>query len=147
MSHLKDVLKDASKRASLVQDCATLVDEEVAQKSGLSGLAVKGAYGIVKRVKPGLIAEVVDKLLEAFVERLDPFYTDYKAQAGSQSLAAFWVGRSNEIANALLAITDERAERADNNVLKGAYKKLRPSGVKHVQAAVPGIARVVSKYV
>jgi hypothetical protein len=147
MPKLKELLLDGAKRAQVVQDCATLVDDEVAQKGGLSGLAVKGAYGIVKRVKPGLIAEVVDKLLNEFVDKLEPFYADFQSKAGAQSLAAYWVTRSGDVANALLAITDARAEKADNNVLKGAYKKLRPSGVKHVQSAVPGIARVINKHV
>jgi hypothetical protein len=147
MSQLKDVLLKGDKRADLVRDCATLVNEEVASKSGLSGLAVKGAFGLVKRVKPALIEEVVDKLLGEFVDKLDPLYADYKKNAGSQSLAAYWVSRSDDVAKALLSITDERAAKTDNSVLKGAYGKLRPSGVKHVQAAVPGIARVITKYV
>lgn len=147
MSQLKDVLLKGDKRAELIADCVTLVNEEVASKSGLSGLAVKGAFGIVKRVKPTLIEDVVDKLLGEFVDKLEPLYSDYKTKAGGQALSAYWVSRSEDVAKALLAITDERAEKTDNSVLKGAYSRLRPSGVKHVQAAVPGIARVITKYV
>lgn len=147
MSQLKDVLLKGDKRPDLVRDCVALVNEEVASKSGLSGFAVKTAFGIVKRVKPNLVEEVVDKLLGEFVDKLDPLYAEFKNKGGGQSLSAYWVSRSEDVAKALLAITDERAEKTDNSALKGAYGKLRPSGVKHVQAAVPGIAGVITKYV
>jgi hypothetical protein len=146
MGNLKDVIADAGRRAQVVQDCATLVDTEVSHKGGISGLAVKGAYAIVKKVKPGIVPELVDKLLEEFVAQLDPFCGAFKAQ-GQGTLEGYLTERASEVASALLTATDARAAKADNRTLKGAYDKLRPTGVKHVEAAVPGIGRVLSKYV
>ncbi|HET6346337.1 MAG TPA: hypothetical protein VFH51_15490 [Myxococcota bacterium] len=146
MGNLKDIIGDAGRRAQVVQDCANLVDTEVSNKGGISGLAVKGAYAIVKKVKPGIVPELVDKLLEEFVAQLDPFCEAFKAQ-GQGSLEGYLSGRATEVASALLKTTDARAAKADNRTLKGAYEKLRPTGVKHVEAAIPGIGRVLSKYV
>ena len=54
--------------------------------------------------------------------------------------------RAGEVADALLAISDERAARAKNQGLKKAYEKLRPTGKKHVEAAVPRVGRLIAKY-
>jgi hypothetical protein len=147
MAKLKDILLDSAKRGQVVHDCAQLVDEEVSNKGGLSGMAVKAAYAVVKRIKPGIVGELVDKLMDEFVSNLEPFYADFQAKGGGATLAAYLQGRSSEVTSALLNITDARAAKADNRTLKSAYEKLRPTAVKHTEAAVPGIARVLSKYV
>jgi hypothetical protein len=50
------------------------------------------------------------------------------------------------VSEALLAITDGRAQRAKNQAVKGTYEKLRPTAKKHVEAAVPRIGRLVAKH-
>jgi hypothetical protein len=145
MATLKEILLAPSRRPAVVNDCVELVDSEVASKSGLTGMAVKAAYMVVKKLKPGMIREAVDSLLDEFVERMEPFYADC-LKAG-QTVEAFFGGRAETIANALLGVTDAKAARAKNRTIKSAYERLRPTGVKHTAAAVPGIARVIRKHV
>ena len=57
---LSDVLKDDAKKNAIVNDCCTLLDEEVASKGGLSGLAVKAGYSAVKGIKPGFVKHTVE---------------------------------------------------------------------------------------
>lgn len=147
MATLNEILSDKARRSQVVADCAQLVDEEVRGKSGLSGIAVKGAYAIVKKVKPNVVDDAVGRLLDPFAEQLDPFYQGFLREGINQPFAAYLVPRASEVANALLKITDERAERADNKALRSAYQKLRPTAVKHVEAAVPGIGRVIAKHI
>lgn len=142
---LKEVISEAGKRPAVVDDCVRLIDEEVKSKGGLSGVAVKGAYTVVKAVKPGIIREAADRLLDPFVDKLDPFYAEWKG-AGRGSFDGFLAGRKTEVANALLGVTDERAAKAENQTLKKAYQKLRPKAVGHVESAVPGIARIIEKH-
>ena len=146
MGKLQDILLDSSKRPQVVADCAQLVDQEVSSKGGLSGLAVKGGYALVKKIKPGIVPEAVDRLLNDFVAQLDPFHEAFVAK-GSGDLASYLQSRAGEVAAALLNITDSKVSKAENRTIKSAYEKLRPTGAKHVEAAVPGIARVLSKYV
>ena len=146
MAGLQEILLDAGRRAQVVRDCVQLVDDEVAAKGGLSGLAVKGAYAIVKKIKPGIVQDAVDKLLDEFVQNLAPFHAAFQTSGGT-SLATYLQDRANEVASALLKITDARAEKAENRTIRAAYDKLRPTGVKHVEAAVPGIAKVLNKYI
>jgi len=134
------------KRPAVIADCLQLIDSEVASKKGLGGMAVKGAYAVVKRIKPGIIREAVDNLLDDFIAVLDPFYAEFVLQ-GATSLESFLVTRGATVADALLGVTDKRAQKANNRTLKKAYDKLRPTGVRHTQAAVPGLARVVQRHV
>lgn len=136
---------EESRRESVVDDCVALVDSEVASKSGLSGAAVKGAYALVKKIKPSIITEAVERLLDPFVAKLDPYYVEF-TRGDETDLVNYMQQRSDGIASSLLEVTDARIDGAQNRTIQKAYHKLRPSGEKHVQAAVPGIARVIAKH-
>jgi hypothetical protein len=143
MSTLNEVLAQPGTRTQVVADCEKLIDEEVSSK-GLMGIPIKAAYAIVKAVKPGFVPEVIDHMLDDFSTRLDPLYQQAKAR--NEPVSANFAARPGEVAEALLAITDARAQRAKNQAIKGAYEKLRGSAKKHVEAAVPRIGRLVEKY-
>jgi hypothetical protein len=144
MPTLKEILLVPGNRPKVIADCVKVIEEEVDSKTGLTGLAVKGAFAVVKAVKPGFVPEAVDHMIDDFVGRLEPFWSD--AQSRNEPIGALMNGRASEVADALLAISDERAARARNPTLKKAYEKLRPAGKKHVEAAVPRIGRLVAKY-
>ena len=143
---LKDIMLQPNKRPQVLTECEQLLDEEVASKGGLTGLAVKGAFAMVKAVKPGIIRESLEGLLDDFVGRLDPFYAAYRDNNGGKALPDYFVSRQSEIADALLGITDARAQRAKNATLKKAYEKLRPQGKKHVEEALPRLARLIERH-
>lgn len=144
MPTLNDILLVPGNRPRVVADCVQLINEEVDSKGGLTGLAVKGAYALVKAVKPGFVAEAVDHMLDDFVKRLEPFWAE--SQAKNEPVGVLMNARAGEVADALLAISDERAQRAKNQGLRKAYDKLRPTGKKHVEAAVPRVGRLLAKY-
>jgi len=141
------LLADPAKRPAILQDCVKLIDDEVASKGGLSGLAIKAAYKVVCAVKPGIIRESMDALLDDFVKRLEPFYADHrKSGAAPSGFGDTLKTRPGEVADALLGITDDRARHAKNATLKGAYEKLRPQAKKHVEEAVPRVGRTLSPH-
>ena len=144
MPTLTEILLVPGNRPKVIADCVQLIEEEVASKGGLTGLAVKGAFALVKAVKPGFVGEAVDHMLDDFVRRLEPFWAD--AQSKNEPVGVLMNARAGEVADALLAISDERAQRAKNQSLRKAYEKLRPAGKKHVEAAVPRIGRLIAKY-
>ncbi len=146
MADLKSVLTDASRRKQVVRDAEALLDAEVDSKGGLSGLAIKGAFKVVKSFRPGIIPDVIDGLLDDFATRLDPFYQDHATKGAGRPFADYLTSRKGEVADALLAITDQRARVTRHSALKSAYEKLRPEGKKHVEAAVPGVGRLIEKH-
>ena len=145
MPQLAETLLDESNRPNVVSDCCQVVADEVSQKRGLTGLAVKAAFKTVKTFSPNIIESVIDILLDDFVEQLDPVYEAYKA-ADETDLMDYCIAHDSDISNALLGITDKRAERSKHKTLVKAYGKLRPQGEKHVKEAVPSIVKLLEKH-
>ncbi|AUX39528.1 hypothetical protein SOCE26_009210 [Sorangium cellulosum] len=140
---LSETLLDESKKSQVVADCCKLVDEEVASKGGLSGLAVKAGYKAVKGIKPGFIGQVVEKLLPEFAHKLDPLWNE-ATQSGNPS--SFLNSNRSRVADALLSITDEKAKSSTSGVVRSTYDTLRGSAKKNVEEAVPRLAQLIQKY-
>jgi hypothetical protein len=128
----------------VVDDCVALIEAEVADKGGISGLAIKAGYKAVKGLRPGMIAMSMDHLLDDFSLKIDPFWQD--CQDKKEDARAYFVRRKSDIANALLEITDDRARKSDHKVLVGAYQRLRSTGIDHVGMAMPRLAALLVKH-
>jgi hypothetical protein len=133
-------------REQVISECATLVDEEVKAKGGISGIAIKGAYGTVKTIKPRFVPEVIDTLLDEWVSKLEPYYAKWRA-AGTGSLAEFLTARSEDVADDLLTVTDERASRTRHKTAGKLYGKMRPSAKRNVAAAIPKLGALMERHV
>jgi hypothetical protein len=139
------LLADEKKRPAIIHDCLRLIDAEVDAKGGLTGLAIKGGYKIVQAVKPGFVREAMDHLLDDFVRRLEPFWKKHREQGGEPRQFGDALARqAGAVADALLGLTDEKAQRAKNPSVKGAYDKLRPQAKKHVEEAIPRVGRTLT---
>ena len=142
---LKARLLDTDRRGAVVDDLNALVDSEVANKSGLSGGVVKTGYAGVKKVKPGFVREAIDKMLDEFVEQLEPFWTTFTTEA-TGDFGTFLATRPHEASEALLAVTDRRAERSNRAAVTSIYGKLRPKAQENVIEALPGLGAVIEKH-
>jgi hypothetical protein len=143
MPSLTEVLSDPARLKAAVADATVMLDQEVADKSGLTGLGIKAAFGVVKAVKPGIIPEVFEHLLPQFATNLDPILAQ---RPEGTTVSAYFGQRTNDVVNALLKVTDDRAKKATNQTLVSAYMKLRPTAEKHVSAGVPRLSRLVEKH-
>jgi hypothetical protein len=145
MTTLKDLLGTPPKRQAVVTDACQVLDAEVDDKGGLSGLAIKAAYAVIKGIKPGFIPEVVDSLMDDFLGAFEPHYA--RAQAAGVSPGAELKRSAGQAAESLLAITDARAARANRPVIQKTYDKLRPTAKKHVESAMPRVADLLDRHV
>lgn len=146
---LNDILLSPAKRPTVVADLNELVGQEVSDKSGVSGAAVKLGYATVTKLKPGVVPAAVDKMLPQFTTALEPFYNEYRATVGGSggaSFGAFLAGRPEAAAEALLSVTDDRAEYSSSDALKKAYTKLRPNARKNVEEALPRLGTLIEKH-
>ena len=144
MASLTETLTNDSKKAAVVDDCCTLIDAEVADKGGISGLAIKAGYAAVKNVKPGFIKHAVEDLLPEFSKALDPIYQE--AKTGGKPVGSHLLSNAGRVAQALLAITDAKARNSKSGIVKGTYDKLRGTAVKNVEAAVPRLSALIAKH-
>jgi hypothetical protein len=140
---LADALLDPAKKSVVVADCCKLVDAEVSDKGGLSGLTVKAGYALVKGLKPGFIPEVVEKLLPEFAAQLDPFWVEAKKDADAKKSL---VGNKSKVADALLSVTDGKIQSSKSSAVRNTYDKLRGSAKKNVEEAIPRLADLLAKH-
>jgi hypothetical protein len=144
MPTLREILESGNKRSAVVDDACKVLDLEVADKGGIAGLAIKAAYKVVQGISPGFIRQVVDHLLNEFLDALDPVYQE--ALVKGEPPGKYLRSNSGRIADALLAVTDKRAENAQRAVIKKTYEKLRPSAKRHVEDAAPRLAEMVERH-
>src|SRR6476620_3199060 len=117
MSTLGEILE--AKKPEVVDDCLHLIESEVDDKGGLSGFAIKAGYKTIKGVKPGFIKQAVTDLLPEFAKALDPLYQEAKTKG--TPVGDLFKSNPSRVADALLAITDAKAERSKSGVVKGTY--------------------------
>ncbi|CEJ42829.1 DUF6918 family protein [Umezakia ovalisporum] len=140
---LSDQLLNPNKKAMVIDDCCKMIDQQLASKSGISGMALKTAFTALKGVKPGYIPYIVEQLLPQFLTALDPLWHE-GAQKGNP--ADYLIASRSETAEAMLGITDARIKHTKSQIIKGTYEKFRSSAKKHVEEAVPDLANIVDKH-
>jgi hypothetical protein len=144
MQTLREQLGPGDKRQKVIDDALVVLDEEVSDKGGLTGIAIKAAYKIVKGIRPGFIREAVDGLLDEFLDAVEPLYQD--AVAKKRPAGSGVRENPSRVADSLLGVTDRKSERAKSQVVKSAYEKLRPSAKKQVETACPRLATLLERH-
>jgi hypothetical protein len=132
-------------RAKVIEDCVALIDAQVKAKGGLGGMAIKGAYATIKTIKRGFVPSTVDALLDDWLGKLQPHY-DKWAAGGTGTFSEFVIARSDDVAEDLLQVTDERAAKTSHTTAKKAYEKMRGGAKKNVIEAIPELARLIEKH-
>jgi hypothetical protein len=142
---LQQILLAPDIRPQVVADCNKLVEQEVAEKSGISGTAVKVAYKTVNTFMPGHVRQMVASLLPAMVGKLEPYWADFAA-SGSSGFGDYLAKRGEEVSQALLLVTDARAAASGRPTIIKAYGTARGGAGRHVEAALPRVGDLVLKY-
>lgn len=145
MATLTELLGGPAKRGALIEDSLRVLDAEVDSKGGLSGLALKAAFKLIKGISPEFLRGTVDHLLPEFLQALDPVYQE--AVQRSVDPKQHLTSNPGRVADALLAITDGKANRSKNQVVKKTYERLRESAKKHVEAAVPRLGEMFARHI
>ena len=142
---LQEILLAPDTRPQVTADCLTLIKQEVSAKSGISGATVKLAYKTVNAFASGYLQSMVETLLPEMVAKLEPYWADFNA-SGASDFGDYLVKRSDEVSEALLSVTDERAAASSRPTIIKAYRSVRGGAAKHVTAALPALGALVQKY-
>ncbi|MGK7912717.1 MAG: hypothetical protein AB4050_14760 [Synechococcus sp.] len=140
---LSDTIQDEETKASMAADCATLLDEQVAAKSGIYGITVKTAYRALKGIGPTYVTRALQRLLPQALDALQPLW-DAGVEQGSP--VEFLTSCKTEAADALLTMTDGIVSNSKNKIVVAAYKQVRKSLKGDVEDAVPGFAEIIGRY-
>jgi hypothetical protein len=142
---LQDILLAPDIKPQVIGDCYQLIERAVGEMSGVSGTAVKLAYKTVNAFRPGHIRYMVGSLLPKMVHSLEPYWADFATSGGSE-FGDYLAKRGEEVANALLSVTDARAAASGRPTIIRAYGTVRGGAARHVEAALPDIGALVLKY-
>src|SRR5215472_10931003 len=135
---LQEILLAPDTKPHVVDDCYALIQEELAEKSGISGTALKLAYKAATTFAPGHVRHMVEKLLPRMAEELEPFWADFNA-AGGTEFGDYLAKRGDKVA-------DGRAAASNRPVIIKAYRSVRSGAAKHVKAALPQVGDLVLRY-
>lgn len=143
---LAEILLAPDRQPYVVDDCMSLIKQEVGELSGISGTAVKVAYKAVNSFAADHVRYTVETKLPRMVTQLEPFWADFNVSGGAE-FGDYLAKRGDEVADALLAVTDASANSptAGTAVVK-AYRAVRGHAAKHVVAALPRVGALVQKY-
>ena len=142
---LQEILLAPDTRPKVLADCYTLIEQEVSDKSGISGTAVKLAYKTVNTFMPGHIRHMVEALLPEIVDKLEPYWADFSTSGGSE-FGDYLAKRGEEVSEALLSVTDARAAASGRPTVIRAYGTVRGSATRHIEAALPHVGDLVLTY-
>lgn len=142
---LSESLLDDAKRTAFLADAKEVLDAEVSDKGGASGLAVKGGYAAVKKVSPTIVSDALESFAPKFVEKLEPYWAEFQGNGGG-NFADLLVAKQDEVAEALLSVTDARAESSSRPALQKVYSSLRSSAKKNVAEALPRVGALVQRH-
>jgi hypothetical protein len=142
---LRVLLLEPETRPRVMSDCHSLIEQEISDKSGVSGTAVKLAHKTVTGFAPGYYQRTVDKLIPQLVDRLEPYWADFTASGGSD-FGDYLAKRGPEVSESLLSVTDAMAARSKRPAIIKAYRAVRGNAGKHIEAALPRVGEMVMKY-
>jgi len=148
MGKLQKILMEDVDRKVLVQECVQLVDGQVEAAKGPSGMVIRAGFKTFKAFKPGILAEVMDHLMEPLAGILDKHNDAFEADSAAQpqGIVAYMTSRADAVADDLMALTDATVELSGNKTVKKAYQAVCKVGRKNVVAAVPAMAELMKKY-
>jgi hypothetical protein len=128
-----------------VTDCQALIDGEVNGKSGISGTAIKAAYKVAATFAPGYYTETIKSILPDMLDALEPFWADF-LESGTAEFGDYLAKRGDEAAGALLAVTDRMADVSGRAAIVKAYKMVRGSAGRNIEAALPALGALLQAY-
>jgi hypothetical protein len=141
MQNLVEVLGKEPARPLVIAECVDLIDAQVKQK----GMMIRSAYAVIKGIKRKFVPEVVDALLDDWLTKVQPHFDKWSA-AKSTTLTDYLVSRSDEVAEDLLSVTDDRAAKTSHGTAKKMYVKMRDGAKKNVVEAIPDLAKMIEKH-
>jgi hypothetical protein len=128
-------------RPLVLADCVDLIEAQVKQK----GFLIKSAYATIKAIKKRFVPEVVDSMLDEWLEKISPHYDKWSAQKPS-TFSDYVIARSDDVAEDLLSVTDARAAKTSHTTARKMYERMRGGAKKNVIDAIPALARMIEKH-
>ena len=148
MKSLKEIIEDPKVSHSVLTDGLRVLDEEIGKRSGIGGMAIKGAYKVIKSVQSGRTLEKAVKILmPEFIDKLDPYFARFQEEGKGKTWEEYLRPHYDSLSDEFLAVTDHKIRETDNRAIRKTYDKIRPKARKEVIASLPALARMIERYI
>ncbi len=145
MKTLADTLLAPHHRDEFLTDTVRLIETHVAGLSGLKGMSFRAALAGASRAIPDMIPRGTRRYMPQFLATLEPLYAQFRAE-GPADFSVFLTRNSEEAAEALLSVTDERMALSTNSTAQSFYRTFRGFVARELTAAMPAFGKLIRNY-
>lgn len=143
MPTLSEILLDPAHKDAIIADCAARVEAQAAGAGGIKGMSLRAVLAAIKKARPDAVPRAVARLLPEFAAALDPLYARFGA-SGERDFSRYLRQHSAEAREALMAITDARADASSHAAFRSGYRKLRGILASELEAMLPDLVKGLS---
>ncbi len=144
MKSLVESLLSPAGRAAVEADTVSMVEQFIARRGGLKGIAYKTGYAMLKKARPGIVERATARMLPEFLNALEPLYREFQA-APTQDFGAFLQQHGGRAVRSLLGVADGRAAQASDTVRR-TYDKFRDGAEDEVARLLPLFGAVITRH-
>jgi hypothetical protein len=88
----------------------------------------------------------VDALLDDWLGKLQPHYDKWAAAPATTTFSDYVIARSDDVAEDLLQVTDQRAEKTSHTTAKKMYFKMRDGAKRNVVESIPDLSKMIERH-
>lgn len=141
---LRDLVADPVQRPRIASDAVSEAGIAVRERTGLKAAAAQFGLDAINRIRPGFLALQVDQLLPAMAEAVEPWWIEGRAHGDAPA----WLNaHADEVAEALLAVTDLHVAAARDEAAVTVYSRLRSTAPRRIADEMPRIGAFVARWV
>lgn len=145
MKSLTDILLAPQRKDAAIADLAQLLEGALANRGGISGMAIKTGVSMLKAAKPDVLQRGAARMLPQFAAALQPLFERFQASGGGD-FSAFLKQHSAEATKVLATAADQLMATSQNATAKSLYEKFRGGAEKDIAAMVPKVGQLIQQY-
>ncbi len=145
MTTLADLLLAPPQRDVLIKGGAALLEKAIADRGGITGVAYRTGYAMIKAAKPGAAQRASKELMPGFAEALEPLFKQHLQRGGRPEVfGSSLLTGSTEAVSRMIAVADRRVEGSSDMVRK-TYGRFRGNAEAEVTRILPGFAALIDQ--
>ena len=142
-SSLRDAVADSERRQAIASDAVDEVAVAIDERGGLKGTAAKIGLDTINTLRPGFLQRHIAHLLPGMAAAIDPYWSEGEQRGDAPG----WLDEQrDDVAEALLGVTDAHVDRATDSAAVAVYQRLRKAAPERVAEQMPRIASFVERH-
>ncbi|WP_029890352.1 DUF6918 family protein [Polycyclovorans algicola] len=147
MTTLTEILLASPKREALIAGGAALLEKAIADRSGLTGMAYRTGYAMIKAAKPGAARRASNELMPGFAEALNPLFQQHLQQGGTaETFGSAMLRHADEAISGMIAVADRRVE-GSSDLIRKTYARFRGNAESEVARILPDFAKLIDRVI